>query len=290
MPPRMTINLPDPSGFPDVADMDRWIAFSALLCAGSFAQAQQAPERQIPCLIEPSARIVIKSPIAAVIAQIPVDRGSVVRKGQTLVTLESTEEQAALASARYRAVMEGQMQAAESRVVYLREKLERRQSLQQQNFVSTQDRDDVAAEARTAAAELVAAKDARELARLDTQRMAAVLGKHTIVSPANAIVTELLQHPGEMAQAGETAGAILKLAQIDPLKVEMVLPIARHGRLKPGDVVIVKPESPFKGAYKATVRVVDRVMDPASGTFGVRLELPNPNGSISAGVRCSVEF
>ena len=286
----MTINLPDPSGFPDVADMDRWIACFALLCACNLALGQQAPERQIPCLIEPHARIVIKSPIAAVIAQIPVERGSFVRKGQTLVTLESTEEQAALASARYRAVMEGQLQAAESRVEYLREKLDRRQSLQQQNFVSAQDRDDVAAEARTAAAELVAAKDTRELARLDIQRLAAVVSKHTIVSPANAIVTERLQHPGEMAQAGETAVAILKLAQIDPLKVEMVLPIARHGKLRPGDVVNIRPEPPFKGTYKATVRVVDRVMDPASGTFGVRLELPNPDGSISAGVRCSVEF
>jgi hypothetical protein len=36
--------------------------------------------------------------------------------------------------------------------------------------------------------------------------------------------------------------------------------------------------------------VVDRVFDASSGTFGVRLELPNPNGAIPAGVRCKVEF
>ena len=33
-----------------------------------------------------------------------------------------------------------------------------------------------------------------------------------------------------------------------------------------------------------------RVLDAASGTFGVRLELPNPQRKIPAGVRCSVAF
>jgi hypothetical protein len=35
---------------------------------------------------------------------------------------------------------------------------------------------------------------------------------------------------------------------------------------------------------------VDRVIDAASGTFGVRLELPNRERKIPAGVRCRVRF
>ena len=286
----MTSNLPAALVSRAEADMNLQLLSAAILCASTCAVAQQAPERQIPCLIEPHARLSIRSPVAGVIALVAVDRGASVKKGQTLVTLEATEEQAALASARYRAVMQGQLQAAESRLAYLKEKLERRQSLLHQNFVSAQDRDDVASEARTAAAELVEAKDTRELARLEIQRLSAVVNKHTIVSPVNGVVTERLQHPGEMAQAGDAAQAILKLAQIDPLRVEIVLPVAKHGRLKAGDVINIRPEAPFKGAYRATVRVVDRVIDPASGTFGVRLELPNPTGSIPAGVRCSAEL
>jgi hypothetical protein len=38
------------------------------------------------------------------------------------------------------------------------------------------------------------------------------------------------------------------------------------------------------------VKVVDRVIDAASGTFGVRLELPNRNGKVPAGIRCRVRF
>ena len=38
------------------------------------------------------------------------------------------------------------------------------------------------------------------------------------------------------------------------------------------------------------VRRVARVIDAASGTFGVRLELPNPGNAIPAGAKCKVRF
>jgi multidrug efflux pump subunit AcrA (membrane-fusion protein) len=52
----------------------------------------------------------------------------------------------------------------------------------------------------------------------------------------------------------------------------------------------VVAEPPLKGTFKATVRIVDKVVDSASGTFGVRLDLPNPKGDIPAGVKCRVTF
>jgi hypothetical protein len=36
--------------------------------------------------------------------------------------------------------------------------------------------------------------------------------------------------------------------------------------------------------------VVDQVLDAASGTFGVRLALPNPGQQLPAGIRCKVQF
>jgi hypothetical protein len=38
------------------------------------------------------------------------------------------------------------------------------------------------------------------------------------------------------------------------------------------------------------VTLMDRVIDPASGTFGVRLELPNPDYAIPSGLHCRVRF
>jgi hypothetical protein len=52
----------------------------------------------------------------------------------------------------------------------------------------------------------------------------------------------------------------------------------------------VHPEEPIGGSYRATVTVVDRVMDAASGTFGVRLALPNPELHLPAGLKCKIHF
>jgi len=52
----------------------------------------------------------------------------------------------------------------------------------------------------------------------------------------------------------------------------------------------VFPEEPIGGQYTAKVVIVDQVIDAASGTFGIRLELPNRKYKIPAGLRCQVNF
>jgi RND family efflux transporter MFP subunit len=239
------------------------------------------------CLIEPLQRIEVRASVAAPITVVHVDRGSVVRKGQLLVSLDAAVEQAALEVARFRSAMEGPLESAASRRDSAAERLKRREELLDEKFISAQDRDDAAAELRVAQAELRQANESRELARLEALQLAASVARFSVLSPVNGVVIDRLQHPGEMPQLGENAPAMLTLAQIDPLRVEIVLPVAQHGRIRPGSQVVVQPEAPFSGRYRATVKGVDRVMDSASGTFRARLELPNPRGDMPVGVRCT---
>jgi multidrug efflux pump subunit AcrA (membrane-fusion protein) len=46
----------------------------------------------------------------------------------------------------------------------------------------------------------------------------------------------------------------------------------------------------LKQTVSAKVSTVDRVIDPASGTFRIRLTLPNPRNDIPSGLRCQVNF
>jgi multidrug efflux pump subunit AcrA (membrane-fusion protein) len=62
-----------------------------------------------------------------------------------------------------------------------------------------------------------------------------------------------------------------------------------YGKIHRGDLANVTPETPGT-SFSARVSVVDRVIDAASGTFGVRLELPSPNNAIPAGAKCKVRF
>ncbi len=77
---------------------------------------------------------------------------------------------------------------------------------------------------------------------------------------------------------------------MNPLNVEVITPLPWLGRIKNGMIAKVYPEKPVGGSYKAKVVIVDPVIDSASGTFGVRLELPNPNHRIPAGLTWDVKF
>lgn len=262
----------------------------SLLLAAACGNALAAADQGFACLIEPFQKIELRSPAEALIDKVLVQRGSRVQQGQLLVQLDIGVEEAALAAAKYRSVMEGHVRSAQERVDFAKEKARRREELSQRKYVSAQDRDDALGEQRLAEAELIAARDDRKLAALEERRLAQVLRQRQLRSPFNGVVTERLQHPGELAQTGESARAILKLAQTHPLRVEVILPVASFGRIKPKSKAEVVVEPPLSGRYEATVQVVDSVVDSASGTFGVRLELPNPNGDIPAGVKCRVRF
>ena len=126
----------------------------------------------------------------------------------------------------------------------------------------------------------------RRLADLELQRTSAEVALRTIKSPVNGVVVERFMHPGEFPKQEK----ILKIAQIDPLRVEVYAPVSLLGKISVGSTAYVKPEAPLTGEYAAKVTVVDRVIDAASGTFGVRLELPNHDLKLPAGLKCSVRF
>jgi len=84
--------------------------------------------------------------------------------------------------------------------------------------------------------------------------------------------------------------SIVTIAEMDPLRVETYLPVSRFGQVKVGDMAEVMPDSPVGGSYQAKVTVVDPVLDAASNTIGVRLELPNPELKLPAGIHCQVRF
>ena len=264
----------------------KWAALAAGMAAGLPSVGAAAG---FDCLIEPSQVVEVRSPVDGIIASVGVRRGDNVSKGQALVELQSAAERAAVEGARFRAQMEGQITAARSRLDYATLKVKRLTEMQKENFATAQARDEADAERRLAEAELAVATENRDLARIEHRRAAETLAMRTMVSPFNGIVLDRMLHPGDLAEAGSGRKPVLKIAQIDPLKVEIVLPAALYASVKQGARATVTPRG-SPGKIAATVSMVDRVVDPASATFVVRLDLPNPNRAILGGVRCSAEI
>jgi RND family efflux transporter MFP subunit len=242
---------------------------------------------EFDCVIEPEQVVKLSSPVVGVISHLDVDRGDILSKGQVVGRLEAGVEAAALALARARSTNEFSIRSAEARLRFLRGEHERLIKLQDKNVVSRAALQKAEEEANVAAHQLEEKKLEKEIAALQVRHAEEVLAQRTLRSPIDGIVVERLLVPGEYQNE---QSPVLTLAQIDPLRVEVVAPVTYYGRVHTSTIAEVRPEEPIGGSYPATVVVVDRVLDAASGTFGVRLALPNPGLRLPAGIRCKVVF
>jgi RND family efflux transporter MFP subunit len=246
-----------------------------------------AGRSEFECVIEPQQIVKLASPVVGMIARLDVDRGDIVRQGQILGKIEDGVEAAALALARARASNHSGVKSAEARAQFLRFKHERLDELHAKSVSSLASLQEAEAEAQVAEQQVKEAQLNRELALLEVTHAEEVLNQRTLRSPINGVVVERLLVPGEYRN---DQSPVLTLAQIDPLRVEVFVPTAHFGQIRVGSKAEVRPEEPISGIHVATVTVVDHVLDAASGTFGVRLTLPNPQLVLPAGIRCKVTF
>jgi multidrug efflux pump subunit AcrA (membrane-fusion protein) len=82
----------------------------------------------------------------------------------------------------------------------------------------------------------------------------------------------------------------VRLATIDPLRVELVVPAQLFGSIRTGAWLKVLPELPNVSPRPAKVVLVDPMIDGPSNTFRARLELPNAKYEVPAGLRCKVDL
>jgi RND family efflux transporter MFP subunit len=264
------------------------LAAFVLLCSLHIARDAYAAE--FDCMIEPRQVLELRSPIEGLIDRVNVDRGDIVKKGQVLAVLDTSVDRVSAKIAKQRAEMKGAVRAGESRMEFAERKSGRVDELLRQNYISDELYDQALAERELAAAELQDALDNRRLAELDLERQNAIIRLKTIRSPVNGVVTERILNPGELAEAGVGRKALLKLAEIEVLYVEVIMPARYYDSVAVGTAATIFPEVPAGSVHEATVTVVDRVIDAASGTFVVRLEIPNPDYTQPAGTRCRASF
>lgn len=254
----------------------------ALVSAGPVPAAAQG----FDCLIEPNASVPVAFPVEGLIETVTVDRGDLVKAGQVLATLESSVERASVLLAQARAEVESAMKSNQVRVDFGVRRFVRTDEMYKKDLVPFKDLDEAETAKILAEISVLEARENTKIAELELARAKAALELRTLRSPVTGVVVERAVHPGEHTKQTP----ILKLAQIDPLRVEVIVPVAQLGRIAVGMRAEVTPEAPVNGAYQARVTVVDRVVDAASGTFGVRLELPNPAYRLPAGLKCKVRF
>ena len=239
--------------------MKRWLCLTLLFVAGLWTHSPAAELPPFEGMIEPKELVGFSSQVPGILEVVKVERGDRVRRGQVLARLKSGVESAAV-------------KLAKARVEFGKRKAVRNEELYKKQLISIHEKDEIETEIQIAELELAEAQER--------------LALRTIRSTIDGVVVERLGAPGEYV--GEEP--FLTIAQINPLNVELVIPVDYFGGIKEGSEVQVLLEAPLNGSYPAKVVLVDQVIDAASGTFGVRVELPNPKLKLPSGLKCQVVF
>jgi RND family efflux transporter MFP subunit len=248
--------------------------------------AASAQDTRVDCVVEPAQKLKIGSATLGILKSVPVNRGAAVKAGDIIARLDSSVEEANVALSRAQAESTAGIEAQQTRVELYKRRLERQNQLSK-GIVTQEKLDQVEADHEIGRRDLQTEILKHKLNGIELQRAEAQLELRMIRSPIRGIVTERLMSAGEFVRQDS---AIFTLVQLDPLYVEAYLPVSRWKEIALGMPATVVLDQPIGGAYEAKVSVVDQVFDAASGTFGVRLELPNPDFKLPGGQRCKVAF
>lgn len=240
-------------------------------------------------LIEPWRDLRIGMGVDGVIEDVFVERGQRVKKGDLLARLESSVEKAQLDLARATAQMGAGLEAARARQQLAGIRASRMRELFEQGAVTKEELEQVLYEEELSVLGVREVEEALLMAGLDVKVAEAMLSRRTVRSPVDGVVIELFLSPGELVNRTGSA-EIVRIAQAHPLKIDVIAPLSLFRKIKAGQKALVSPQDPIGGIHEATVRVVDPLVDAASGTFRIRLELPNEDLQVPAGVRCRVQF
>ncbi len=226
----------------------------ALAAPGAAQPTRPAPD-QLSCLVEPSRRVLVSSAVPGIARRVAFERGDMVQAGAPLLELHNDVERAQLALALERAE-------------FARRRMGRNREVIQRNLLSPQEMDEMRTDIR--------------LAELEANRARAEVERRTTASPISGLVLERRISAGEFVNTEPFA----ELIALDPLHVELVLRAEAFGLVREGMQATLHLAAPVNATRSARVAIVDRAIDSGSGTFRVRLLLPNADLALPSGVAC----
>lgn len=111
------------------------------------------------------------------------------------------------------------------------------------------------------------------------------LGDARIYSPVDGVVSEKLSEVGQMVAPGVP---VVKIVSIGDVKVNISVPEAEIGVMKPGIKATVKADIAGAGELVGVLSEQGVVANPLSRTYDVKFRVPNTSGVLRPGMLCNV--
>jgi membrane fusion protein (multidrug efflux system) len=216
----------------------------------------------------------IRARIEGFLETVNFREGSFVRSGDLLYQIDRKPLEATLAAAK------AEQATAEANLAKANNDVQRYTPLVAKQAVSQQELDDARSAQAATHAQVEAAKAAVEKASLD-------LGYARVASPLNGLVGTTLVKPGNLVGRGEST-LLTTISQIDPIKFRTAVTEADYLRLAKrfparigAEPVATNAELTLADgsvyAHRGKLSIVDRAVDPTTGTLSVEFLFPNPD-------------
>lgn len=226
----------------------------------------------IRAITRPSADAVLSFVQAGRIAEVHVKEGESVKAEQVLVQQDDAVEQAQLAHAEAQSQDTTQIRASEASLAQKRVDLEKLETAAARNAATELEVAHAKLSVKIAELSLELAKFEHEQAKRKYQEHKARVENMRIKSPIDGRIEEIHMEAGESANA---LVDIVRVVQIDPLWVDVPVPLAEAVTLACGKPAKVVFPAPSRGFIEGRIIHIAAVADAASDTLRVCVEVPN---------------
>ena len=202
---------------------------------------------------------VVATELGGTVSEIGFQNGAVAKKGDLLLKLDASQEEALLRS-------------SEAEVELSRADLERTRDLASKRVVSK--------------AELDAAESKFRRLTAVVDQMRSNIRKKTIVAPFDGQLGIRQVNVGQMINAGQQ---VVPLQSLDPVYVDFALPQQHLSKLSPGLDVHVRTEMVSGREFVGKVTAINSGVDVVTRNVSVQATLENPDHALRPGMFAKVE-
>jgi membrane fusion protein (multidrug efflux system) len=202
---------------------------------------------------------IVATELGGVVSEIKFENGGVAKKGDVIVKLDASQEEALLRS-------------AEAEAELARTDLERAQGLASQKVVSK--------------AELDAAESKFRRLTAVADQMRSNIRKKTLVAPFDGQLGIRQVNVGQMINAGQQ---IVPLTSLDPVYVDFALPQQHLAQLAQGLEVRVRSDAAPGREFKGKLTAINSMVDPVTRNVSVQATLENPDHALRPGMFAKTE-
>jgi RND family efflux transporter MFP subunit len=113
----------------------------------------------------------------------------------------------------------------------------------------------------------------------------------SVVAPFDGVITQRKVDVGSLVQGNATSGTFMfEIMQEDVIRVSAFVPQDAAFGVAPGvDAVVRVPEIPDREFPGTVTRIAD-ALEPGTRTLLTEVDIPNPDGALTPGIYCTVEF